>query len=248
MSRYSATPVRVSPNVGQPASTAAMMGDVLVALLPALAMSVFFFGFRALVLCAVSVGSCVGIEYFYRRLTRQKQTVGDLSACVTGLLLAMSLPASSSYWVPVVGSLFAILVIKQLYGGLGKNFINPALGARMLLATFPILMTTWPQPMDHLALWGVDAVASATPMSFLHEGALPPSPWASFSWASRAAVWAKCPPSCFCWVDCISSSAGSSPGVSPQPSWPRWPRSLSCSPRGAARPWSGCLLSCSAAA
>ena len=174
MSRYSAAPVRVSPNVGQPASTAAMMGDVLVALLPALAMSVFFFGFRALVLCAVSVASCVGLEYLYRRLTRQKQTIGDLSACVTGLLLAMSLPASSAYWVPVVGSLFSILVIKQLYGGIGKNFMNPALGARMLLATFPVLMTTWPQPMDHLPLWGVDAVASATPMSFLHEGTLPP--------------------------------------------------------------------------
>ena len=179
MSRYSAAPVRVSPNVGQPASTAAMMGDVLVALLPALAMSVFFFGFRALVLCAVSVASCVGLEYLYRRLTRQKQTIGDLSACVTGLLLAMSLAASSAYWVPVVGSLFSILVIKQLYGGIGKNFMNPALASRaFLMLAWPAAMTASPKPYTTssalaMSVDSVDIVASATPMQLLKTGTIP---------------------------------------------------------------------------
>lgn len=166
--------LRLPPQVGQPSTTRAMMLDMLVALLPSLAMAVFFFGVRALALTAVSVASCVGFEYGYRRLTRQRGTVGDLSACVTGVLLAMCLPASAPYWVPVLGGAFAIILVKQFYGGLGKNFMNPALAGRMLLATFPMLMTTWPQPLHRLALWGVDAVSTATPMSYLHDGTLPP--------------------------------------------------------------------------
>lgn len=166
--------LRLPPQVGQPSTTRAMMADVLVALLPALGMAVFFFGPRALALTAVSMGACVLFEFLYRRLTRQGDTTGDLSACVTGALLAMSLPASAPYWVPVLGAAFAIVVVKQFYGGLGKNFMNPALGGRMLLATFPMLMTTWPQPLQRLPLWGADAVSCATPMSYLHDGLLPP--------------------------------------------------------------------------
>lgn len=165
---------RLPPQVGQPSNTASMMADVMVALLPALAMAVFFFGFRVLVLTALSVGSSILFEYGYRRLTGQSDTVRDLSACVTGMLLAMSLPATAAYWVPILGSAFAIVVVKQFYGGLGKNFMNPALGGRMLLATFPMLMTTWPQPLDRVPLWGVDAISAATPMSYLHAGTLPP--------------------------------------------------------------------------
>ncbi len=161
--------LRLPPQVGQPATTFSMMLDMLVALLPALSMGIFFFGFRVLVLAAVSVGACVLFEYGYRRFTGQENTVRDLSACVTGLLLAMSLPPSAPYWVPVLGAAFSIVLVKQFYGGLGKNFMNPALGGRMLLATFPALMTTWPQP-----LLGVDAVSAATPMSYLHDGLLPP--------------------------------------------------------------------------
>ena len=165
---------RLPPQLGQAATTRAMMIDVLVALLPALGMAGFFFGARVLVLAAVSVASCVFFEYGYRRLTHQSQTIGDLSACVTGLLLAMGLPASAPYWAPVLGGAFAIVVVKQFYGGLGKNFMNPALAGRMLLATFPMLMTTWTQSMDRLPLFGIDAVSAATPMSYLHEGTLPP--------------------------------------------------------------------------
>lgn len=165
---------RLSPQMRQPATIPTIMGDVLIALLPSVAMSVYFFGFRVLVLASISVLSCILFEYAYRRLTHQRQTIGDLSACVTGLLLAMCLPATSSYWAPVLGSAFAIIVVKQFYGGLGKNFMNPALAGRMLLTTFPMLMTTWSAPLDRLPLLNVDAVAAATPMSYLHEGVLPP--------------------------------------------------------------------------
>ena len=168
------TPKRLSPQLRQPSTTRAMMLDMVVALTPALGMSVFFFGPRALVLTAVSVGSCVLFELLYRILTRQRPSVGDLSACVTGLLLALSLPASAPYWVPVMGAAFAIIVVKQFYGGLGKNFMNPALAGRMLAGTLPMLMTNWTQPLHRLSLTTADAVSAATPMSYLHEGALPP--------------------------------------------------------------------------
>lgn len=167
-------PKRLSPQLRQPSTTRAMMLDMMVALTPALGMAVFFFGPRALVLTAVSIFSCVCFELVYRKLTQQSITVGDLSACVTGFLLALSLPASAPYWVPVLGAAFAIVVVKQFYGGLGKNFMNPALAGRMLAGTLPMLMTTWPQPMQKLSLTAVDAVSAATPLSYLHEGSLPP--------------------------------------------------------------------------
>ena len=167
-------PKRLSPQLRQPSTTRAMMLDMMVALTPTLGMAVFFFGVRALALCAVSIGSCVLFEFLYRLLTRQSVTVGDLSACVTGLLLALSLPASAPYWVPVMGAAFAIIVVKQFYGGLGRNFMNPALAGRMLAGTLPLLMTTWTQPLQRLSLTGVDAVSAPTPMAYLHEGGLPP--------------------------------------------------------------------------
>lgn len=170
------TPKRLPPQLRQSSTTRAMMLDVIVALLPALGMAVFFFGPRALALCAVSAASSVGFELLYRLLTRQSLSIGDLSACVTGLLLALSLPASAPYWVPVMGAAFAIIVVKQFYGGLGRNFMNPALAGRMLAGTLPMLMTTWPQPMQTLSMATVDAVSAATPMSYLHEGSLPPIP------------------------------------------------------------------------
>lgn len=154
--------------------TSFLMLDVLVALLPALGMSVYLFGYRVLALTAVSVIVCVLSEYLYRRLTHQSNTLGDLSACVTGVLLAMCLPVTASYWVPLLGGVFAIVVVKQFYGGLGKNFMNPALAARMLLSTFPLLMTTWADALHWVPVLGnVDVVSSATPMAALHSGRLP---------------------------------------------------------------------------
>ena len=165
----------VSPRVRDRATVDSIMLDVLVALVPALALGVLMFGFRALVLAAVSVGSCMAFETLYCRWTGKENTVKDLSACVTGLLLAMTLPPTAPYWAPVLGGAFAIIVVKQFYGGLGKNFMNPALAGRMLLLSFPKMMTTWVEALNYPALaGGTDAVSAATPMSYLHLGKLPP--------------------------------------------------------------------------
>lgn len=168
------TSVRLAPHMVQTVSVEGMMQDVLIALLPTLAMSVFLFGWWVLVLCVLSVGSCMLFEYGYRRFTHQSNTLRDLSACVTGLLLAMSLPSDSAWWVPILGAFFAIVVVKQFYGGLGRNFMNPALAGRMLLASFPALMTSWVDPALRLSIRKVDAVSAATPLSYLHSGILPP--------------------------------------------------------------------------
>ncbi|MCI8870991.1 MAG: RnfABCDGE type electron transport complex subunit D [Lawsonibacter sp.] len=166
---------RVPPQLARTYTTRAIMRDVLVALIPSLGMSVFLFGPRVLSLTAVSVVTCLLSEYLYRRFTGKNNTLGDLSACVTGLLLAMCLPVTASYWAPVLGGVFAIVVVKQLYGGLGGNFMNPALAGRMLLCTFPHMMTTWSRALDWVPVTGeLDAVSSATPMSYLHNGVLPP--------------------------------------------------------------------------
>ena len=167
-------PKRLSPQLRQPSTTQAMMRDMMVALTPMLGMAVFFFGLRALVLCAVSVLSCIFFEGLYRALTRQSPTLSDLSACVTGLLLGLSLPASAPYWAAVMGAAFAIIVVKQFYGGLGRNFMNPALAGRMLAGTMPLLMTNWTLPLHRMSFNTVDALSAATPMSYLHEGGLPP--------------------------------------------------------------------------
>ena len=167
--------VRVSPQLAMSTGVEAIMRDVLVALIPALGMAVFLFGPRVLVLAAVSMATCVACEALYQRLMGRPSTVRDGSACVTGLLLAMCLPVTAPYWAPVVGGAFAIVVVKQFFGGLGKNFMNPALAGRMLLSSFPGLMTHWADAMHWPGLLSAaDAVSSATPLSYLHNGQLPP--------------------------------------------------------------------------
>ena len=161
------------PCIKDRASVDSIMLDVLVALTPALVMGAFLFGFRVLVLAAISVLSCMGFELLYCKWTKKPVTIRDLSACVTGLLLAMTLPVTAPYWAPVLGGAFAIIVVKQFYGGMGKNFMNPALAGRMLLLSFPGMMTTWVDALDRQAVVGVDAVSTATPMAFLHLGKLP---------------------------------------------------------------------------
>ena len=165
-----------SPHISTRDTTASVMGDVIIALLPALAAAVYFFGFRALTLTLVTVASTVGFEFLYRWGTRQSGTVGDLSAVVTGMLLAMVLPVQIPYWVAVIGGAFAIVVVKQLFGGLGKNFMNPALAGRVFLFSFPALLGQYAAPGHEF--WAsignaADTVSAATPMASLHAGQLP---------------------------------------------------------------------------
>ncbi len=168
--------VASSPHISSGDSVTRVMLDVIIALVPALGVATYFFGPRALIMTAVAVIFSVGFEFLYRYLLKKPQTIGDLSACVTGVLLAMCLPANAPYWIAIVGSFFAIVVVKQLYGGLGKNFMNPALAGRVFLFSFPTLMNTWVAAgTDFWSGLGMtaDATTAATPMASLHQGLLP---------------------------------------------------------------------------
>lgn len=160
-----------TPHVRSKESIQSIMRDVIIALIPATAMGIYFFGIPALILIAVSIVASVFFEWLYQKLLKKPVTISDLSAVVTGLLLAMNLPASAPIWVPIVGAAFAIIFAKQLFGGLGQNFINPALAGRaFLLASYPTEMTTWTAPVGFS---GADAVAVATPLATLKTGAMP---------------------------------------------------------------------------
>jgi len=167
--------VSSSPHGGIAEDTRALMLDVIIALTPALILAVFFFGFRALTLTLVSVASCIAFEFLYRKFMKKSISVGDLSAVVTGILLAFNVPASAPYWMIVIGAGFAIIIVKQLYGGIGKNFMNPALAARVFLLSWPALMTTWPKVFESIPLTGsvADVVTAATPLASIKAGALP---------------------------------------------------------------------------
>lgn len=160
-----------TPHVRSKESIQSIMRDVIIALIPATAMGIYFFGIPALILIAVSIVASVFFEWLYQKLLKKPVTISDLSAVVTGLLLAMNLPASAPIWVPIVGAAFAIIFAKQLFGGLGQNFINPALAGRaFLLASYPTEMTSWTAPVGFS---GADAAAVATPLATLKTGAIP---------------------------------------------------------------------------
>ena len=167
--------VSSSPHVHSPNRTWRLMLDVILALLPALVGAVFYFGPRVLALCGFSVAACVGLEWGYRKVMKLDATVKDLSAVVTGLLIAFVCPVTIPYWTLFIGDFFAIVVVKQLFGGIGKNFMNPALAARAFLFSWPVIMTTWVQPGSRVGFFGshADAVTAATPLAGLHQGALP---------------------------------------------------------------------------
>lgn len=156
--------ISATPHVRSNESTQSIMRDVIIALLPATAMGIYRFGVKAAMLIIIAIAAAVIAEALYQKATKQKVTIGDLSAVVTGLLLAMNIPSSAPWWMPIVGSVFAIVVAKQLFGGIGQNFINPALAGRaFLLASYPSLMTGWVTP-------GADAVTTATPLALLKAG------------------------------------------------------------------------------
>ena len=161
------------PQVRAPRGTSNIMLDVIIALIPAICVGVWQFGFKALIPVCTSVLSCVFFEWAYRKLLHKHATIGDLSAVVTGLLLAMTLPANAPFWLPIIGAFFAIVFVKQLYGGIGTNFLNPALAGRaFLFASYAMLMTRWTTPNGLKA--SVDAITMATPLSSMKAGvALP---------------------------------------------------------------------------
>lgn len=159
--------VAYQPQVRTDMDTRRIMLNVMLALLPALGFSVWQFGARVLAVVAVSMASAVLFEYIYRKLMKKTCAVGDLSAALTGMLLALTLPPTIPVWVPVIGNLFAIVVVKQLYGGIGKNFLNPALAGRaFLLASYALLMGQYAVPA---AFAPIDAVSSATPLSYMYD-------------------------------------------------------------------------------
>ncbi len=157
--------VTAAPHITSPDSTQSIMGRVCLALVPALIASVIIFGFNALILTAVTVATCVFFEWAYCKLMGREVPIADFSAVVTGLLLAFNMPATLPPWMAIVGAFIAIVIIKQLFGGLGYNFANPAIVGRIALAVgFGAKMAAYPLPDN-----GVDALTSATPLAVAGE-------------------------------------------------------------------------------
>ena len=163
-----------NPHIRGSETTRSIMLDVIIAMLPALAFAIFNFGLRALTLTAVSVVGCIFWEWLYRKLMKKPQSIGDLSCVVTGMLLAFVCPVQMPYWMILIGDFFAIIVVKQLFGGIGKNFLNPALAGRaVLLASYAGTMTSWVDPAAGKApIVGsvADVVTTATPLAVMKTG------------------------------------------------------------------------------
>ncbi len=159
--------VSSSPHVRDKSSTKSIMLDVCIAMIPASVFGIVHFGLQSLVILVATVAACVLSEYVWEKLKNKPIPVGDHSAVVTGMILALNMPPQIPVWVPVLGGIFAIIVVKQLYGGLGQNFMNPALAARcFLLISFAGLMTNYSS-----AAIGFDSVSGATPLALLKNGA-----------------------------------------------------------------------------
>lgn len=162
--------VSPSPHLHSPASTNRIMLDVVIALIPALLMSFLFYGWSQLLVLVVSCLGCVGLEWLIARfLMKRPELFSGMSALVTGILLAMNLPATSPWWIVLIGALVAIGIAKMSFGGLGQNLFNPAITARVfLLVSFPVQMTNWTMPAKSFV--EVDAITGATPLSVIKEG------------------------------------------------------------------------------
>ena len=160
--------VSASPHLRSSKTTRGIMLDVIIALIPALIAATVIFGPRVLAVTATTVITCVLSEFAARKIMKRSVTIGDLSAVVTGIILAFNLPVSIPLWMAAVGSIFAIVVVKQFFGGIGQNFANPAITARIvLLLSFGKAMGTWTAPLS----WRTDAVTTATPLAMLKAGA-----------------------------------------------------------------------------
>jgi len=167
--------VSSSPHIFSGRSMPSIMRDVLIALIPSLLCGIWIFGPRALTVTLVSIASCVIFESVWNLLNKKENTVGDYSACVTGSILALSIPPGVPLWLPVIGGFFAIIICKQLYGGLGHNFINPALASRaFLMASWPVQMTAYTTPFAKLPWFAsldlADGITTATPLAIAEGG------------------------------------------------------------------------------
>ncbi len=162
--------VSSSPHIRANISTSSIMRDVCIALVPALLCSVIYFGFRALLLTALCMIFSVGFEFLWQKITKRPVTISDGTAAVTGMLLAFNLPAVAPWWMALVGAFVAIIIAKQFFGGVGNNFMNPALAARaFLLASWPLLMTTWVTPLSGGFFGAADVISAATPLAVLKD-------------------------------------------------------------------------------
>ena len=176
MKYYYELTISSSPHVHAPITTRTIMRDVLIALLPALIGSVYFFGLRALTVTVVSAVAAFFFEKLYCRLMKQNDKTYDLSCLVTGVLLAFVCPPTIPYWMIIVGDAFAIILVKMLFGGIGKNIVNPALAGRAFMFSWPVAMSTWVKVgFENAAnpLNAADAVTAATPLAAMHQGQLP---------------------------------------------------------------------------
>ena len=165
-----------SPHAHTPVTTQTIMRDVIIALLPALAGGVYFFGPRALTVTMVSVLACFLFEKLWCRMMKQHDKTYDLSACVTGVLLAFVCPPTVAYWQIVLGALFAIVLVKMLFGGIGRNLVNPALAGRAFMFSWPVAMSTWVKAgwENQAPIFGnADIVTAATPLANMHQGLMP---------------------------------------------------------------------------
>ena len=178
MKYYYELTISSSPHVHSPVTTQTIMRDVLIALTPALIGSVYFFGFRALLVTLISAAACVFFEWLYCRLMKLHCKVYDLSAVVTGVLLSFVCPPTIPYWMIIVGDAFAIILVKMLFGGIGKNIVNPALAGRAFMFSWPVAMSTWVKVGFGNApgiLSTADAVTAATPLAAMHQGYIDPA-------------------------------------------------------------------------
>ena len=176
MKYYYELTISSSPHIHNRNTTQAIMADVLIALAPALIGAVYFFGLWALALVLVSVTACFLFEKLWCKLRKQNDKTYDLSACVTGVLLAFVCPPTIAYWQLIIGDFFAIIVVKMLFGGIGKNMFNPALAARAFMFSWPVAMSTWVKVgWENQAgiLSTVDIVTEATPLAAMHQGMMP---------------------------------------------------------------------------
>ena len=197
----------VLPHIRTKDGTSHIMAEVLIALLPALAFSVYNFGWYVLTVTAVSAAGCCFFEWLYRAVMRKNNTVGDLSAAVTGVLIAFVLPSQHPLWIVLIGDFFAIVIVKQLFGGIGKNFLNPALAARAFMFSWAGAMSTWRSPAPSCLCWAGWTWSPPPPPWPISTRTTSRASWRRMTcricwWASSAAPWGRSAPCCCSWEAC----------------------------------------------